>query len=139
MPIQPSLVLLQKTLLNIEGLGRELYPQLNLWDTAKPFIEQWMAERYSVPNTLKRLQEEAPGLLEALPKIPTHLLDRLLTQAYQDPIQKPQTNGGMRHGYFWVSWLAGAGSIALVIHQYPLTGVAVALGSWLLIVQNSGR
>ena len=139
MPIQPSLVLLQKTLLNIEGLGRELYPQLNLWDTAKPFIEQWMAERYSVPNTLKRLQAEAPGLLEALPKIPTHLLDRLLTQPHQEPIQKPRPNGAIQHRYFWVSWLAGAGSIALVINQYPVAGVVVALGSWLLIVQNSGR
>ena len=48
MQVQPQLVLLQKTLLNIEGLGRQLYPELNLWDTAKPFLEQWVADRYSL-------------------------------------------------------------------------------------------
>ena len=48
MQVQPQLVLLQKTLLNIEGLGSQLYPALNLWDTAKPFLEQWVSERYSL-------------------------------------------------------------------------------------------
>ncbi len=56
MEVQPSLVLLQKTLLNIEGLGRQLHPELNLWDTAQPFLEKWVEERYSPESMLKRLQ-----------------------------------------------------------------------------------
>lgn len=75
MEVQPSLVLLQKTLLNIEGLGRQLYPQLNLWDTAKPFLEQWLRDRYSPQNMLKRVSHRLPGWLEQLPTLPETLLD----------------------------------------------------------------
>lgn len=81
MEVQPQLVLLQKTLLNIEGLGRQLYPQLSLWDTAQPFLERWLAERYSPQNILKRLQQDAPAWLETLPLIPDLLLARLKTSA----------------------------------------------------------
>jgi ubiquinone biosynthesis protein len=77
MTVQPSLVLLQKTLLNIEGLGRQLYPQLNLWDTAMPFLEQWVAERYSPQSMFKRLQRHAPSWLEQLPQLPDAVLDNL--------------------------------------------------------------
>jgi len=65
MEVQPQLVLLQKTLLNIEGLGRELYPELNLWETAKPFIERWMRERASPRQILINLKNE----LEQLPQL----------------------------------------------------------------------
>jgi ubiquinone biosynthesis protein len=68
---------LQKTLLNIEGLGRELYPQLDLWETAKPFLEAWMKERYSPKNVLSMVEARLPGWLEQLPKVPDRLLDRL--------------------------------------------------------------
>jgi len=64
MEVQPQLVLLQKTLLNIEGLGRQLYPELNLWETAKPFIERWMRERASPKQILLNLKNE----LEQLPQ-----------------------------------------------------------------------
>ncbi|MEP4486100.1 MAG: ubiquinone biosynthesis regulatory protein kinase UbiB [Halioglobus sp.] len=77
MEVQPSMVLLQKTLLNIEGLGRQLYPQLNLWDTAQPFLENWVTERYSPQNILKRLQRHAPSWLEQLPQVPDAVLDNL--------------------------------------------------------------
>ena len=77
MHIQPSLVLLQKTLLNIEGLGRQLYPGLNLWDTAKPFLEDWVQERYSPQSILRRLQRQAPSWLEQLPQLPDVVLDSL--------------------------------------------------------------
>lgn len=77
MEVQPSLVLLQKTLLNIEGLGRQLYPDLNLWDTAQPFLEQWVAERYSPQSMLKRLQRHAPSWLEQLPQLPDVVMDNL--------------------------------------------------------------
>ncbi len=77
MEVQPSLVLLQKTLLNIEGLGRQLYPDLNLWDTAQPFLEQWMTERYSPQAMLQKLQRQAPSWLEQLPRVPDLVLQRL--------------------------------------------------------------
>lgn len=77
MEVQPSLVLLQKTLLNIEGLGRQLYPDLNLWDTAQPYLEQWVQERYSPQAMLKRLQRHAPSWLEQLPALPDAVFENL--------------------------------------------------------------
>jgi len=70
MEIQPQLVLLQKTLLYIEGLGRELYPALDLWETAKPFMERWVAERVGPAAALREFAEYAPLILEQLPRLP---------------------------------------------------------------------
>ena len=77
MQVQPSLVLLQKTLLNIEGLGRQLYPELDLWATAHPFLDKWMAQHYSPKRLLKELKNQSPALLEALPGLPDLLLKQL--------------------------------------------------------------
>jgi len=85
MEIQPSLVLLQKTLLNVEGLGRELYPQLDLWNTAKPFLERWLWERYSPASLGKRLSRQLPGWLEQLPRVPDKMLAALEAPAQQLP------------------------------------------------------
>ena len=74
MEVQPQLVLLQKTLLNIEGLGRQLYPDLNLWATAKPFMEKWMREHYGPGAILKTIVDQGPGLIELLPRIPELLV-----------------------------------------------------------------
>ena len=68
--IQPQLVLLQKTLLNIEGLGRQLDPDLDLWKTAKPFLERWMNEQMGWRALLKNLQAEAPKWATLLPQLP---------------------------------------------------------------------
>ncbi len=68
--IQPQLVLLQKTLLNIEGLGRDLDPELDLWATAKPFLEKWMLEQVGPKGLLKRLRAEAPRYAKLLPELP---------------------------------------------------------------------
>jgi len=73
--IQPQLVLLQKTLLNIEGLGRELDPELDLWSTAKPFLEKWMLEQMGPEKLLAQLKAEAPTYAKLLPGLP-----RLLSQ-----------------------------------------------------------
>ncbi|MBT6279114.1 MAG: ubiquinone biosynthesis regulatory protein kinase UbiB, partial [Candidatus Thioglobus sp.] len=75
--VQPQLLLLDKTLLNIEGLGRQLYPQLDLWSTAKPFLEDLMKERYSVKNTFEKLKEEAPQLLKDIPELPALTINAL--------------------------------------------------------------
>jgi len=76
--IQPQLVLLQKTLLGVEGLGRQLDPDLDLWVTAKPFLERWMENRIGLPALQRRLLAEAPYLLAALPELPRLLHQRLL-------------------------------------------------------------
>lgn len=75
MTVQPSLVLLQKTLLNIEGLGRQLYPQLDLWQTAMPFLERWMQARYHPKNVLAELRRHGPAWLEKMPEVPELLFD----------------------------------------------------------------
>ena len=76
--IQPQLVLLQKTLLNIEGLGRQLDPQLDLWQTAKPFLQRWMNEQIGWRGLLRTLKHEVPHWATAIPQWPRKL-DRLLS------------------------------------------------------------
>jgi ubiquinone biosynthesis protein len=75
--IQPQLVLLQKTLLNVEGLGRELDPDLDLWVTAKPFLERWMHDQIGWRAIERRLRDEAPFLATALPLLPRLIYQRL--------------------------------------------------------------
>ncbi|MCI3950835.1 MAG: ubiB, partial [Burkholderiales bacterium] len=79
MEVQPQLVMLQKTLLNIEGLGRDLDPDLDLWATARPFLERWMSERLGWRGALRHLQQEAPYWSAMLPQLP-RLLHQALTQ-----------------------------------------------------------
>ena len=78
--IQPQLVLLQKTLLNIEGLGRQLDPELDLWNTAKPFLEKWMLEQIGPQKLFQELKEQAPRYAKMLPDLP-----RLLHSYLQQP------------------------------------------------------
>lgn len=82
MEVQPQLVLLQKTLLNIEGMGRQLYPDLDLWETAAPFMEDWMSDRIGVVGLAKRFGKTAPRLMELLPELPD-LAVEALTEARQ--------------------------------------------------------
>jgi ubiquinone biosynthesis protein len=82
MEVQPSLVLLQKTLLNIEGLGKQLYPDLDLWQTALPFLEDWQKRRLSPWENLKVIQEKFPEWIEKLPDMPELIFDAL-TQGKQ--------------------------------------------------------
>jgi ubiquinone biosynthesis protein len=80
MEIQPQLVLLQKTLLNIEGLGRQLYPELDLWQTGQPVLREWMAERSGPRAILRRVRRELPEIrymLERLPGAARKVLERL--------------------------------------------------------------
>ena len=68
--IQPQLVLLQKTLLNIEGLGRELDPDLDLWKTAKPYLERWMSEQLGLRGLIENIRQEMPFWSTTLPQLP---------------------------------------------------------------------
>jgi ubiquinone biosynthesis protein len=83
--IQPQLVLLQKTLLNVEGLARQLDPEMDLWQTAKPFLQNWLNEQMGPKRLLRELKEEAPQWAALLPAMPRLLHDYLAqqTQAQQ--------------------------------------------------------
>jgi ubiquinone biosynthesis protein len=70
MHVQPQLVLLQKTLLNIEGLGRQLYPDLDLWQTAKPFLEKWFQDRMGPKAKITKLMKQFPEFAEHFPEVP---------------------------------------------------------------------
>ena len=83
MEIQPQLVLLQKTLLNIEGLGRQLDDELDLWDTAKPFLENWMQERVGPKGLVKNVKANLPFWMENAPQLPGLLYHTLNKVAHQ--------------------------------------------------------
>jgi ubiquinone biosynthesis protein len=86
MEVQPQLVLLQKTLLNIEGLGRQLNPDLDLWKTAKPFLENWTRDQVGPSSWLRRLKKDLPAWSEKLPEIPM-LLHTVLEHAANDRLK----------------------------------------------------
>jgi ubiquinone biosynthesis protein len=87
--IQPQLVLLQKTLLNIEGLGRDLDPELDLWATAKPFLEQWMLEQVGPQKLMRELKEQSPRYAKLLPELPG-LLHAFLKRGTDDDTRLKQ-------------------------------------------------
>lgn len=84
MEVQPQLVLLQKTLLNIEGLGRQLDPELDLWETAKPFLDRWMSEQVGVRALTKGMRKHLPKILEQAPELPS-LVHQYFLHAEQEP------------------------------------------------------
>jgi ubiquinone biosynthesis protein len=88
--IQPQLVLLQKTLLNIEGLGRQLDPELDLWSTAKPFLEKWMLEQVGPQRLLDELRDQAPLYAKVLPDLPRLVHDFLRQRRSHDHVELAQ-------------------------------------------------
>src|SRR5262249_49727672 len=86
--VQPQLLLLQKTLLQIEGLGRQIYPELDLWKTAQPLLRQWTRERYGFKQMLKRMRRDLPDLMDALQQVP-QILERAVYHAAHDPRKAP--------------------------------------------------
>ena len=90
MQIQPQLLLLQKTLLNVEGLGRDLYPDLDIWNTASPILREWMRERTSVRSLVRELRARAPELIEAARALPA-ALQQLARRASLPPPPPPAT------------------------------------------------
>jgi len=106
MEVQPQLVLLQKTLLNIEGLGRQLYPELDLWSTAQPFLERWMRERVSPKTLIGNLQSQVEQIPH-LANMTRDLLERLSQPHTSDP-PPPYSHKGDH----WALRLIGAGLLA---------------------------
>jgi ubiquinone biosynthesis protein len=115
MEIQPQLVLLQKTLLNIEGLGRQLYPELDLWQTGQPVLREWMDEHTGPVAMAKRVREELPEIrfmLDQLPTIARRLMDRLNEES-QPAAKHPFDRKRM---LLWAKrrYLAFSGALAIV-------------------------
>ncbi|NVK74754.1 MAG: ubiquinone biosynthesis regulatory protein kinase UbiB [Oceanospirillaceae bacterium] len=91
MEVQPQLVLLEKTLLNIEGLGRQLYPDLDLWVTAKPFLERWMREQMGPKRVMEEVRKQAPQWAGQLPQIPNLVFTALSQMSHQEERMEAQT------------------------------------------------
>lgn len=143
MEVQPQLVLLQKTLLYIEGLGRQLYPQLDLWTTAKPFLESWMRDQVGIPGVLRTLKEKAPYWVEKLPELPELFYDSLRQhKELRNSIDTLSARLNEREAKRCRSYyLFGVGATLLVsatmlfINQVPLWPLCLAgagLAAWLI-------
>ncbi|BCM24472.1 ubiquinone biosynthesis regulatory protein kinase UbiB [Methyloradius palustris] len=105
--IQPQLVMLQKTLLNIEGLGRELDPDLDLWKTAQPFLERWMSEQIGWRSLLKNMQAELPNWGTILPQLP-RLVHSQLTASLDSPLSAKieALSHQQRRNTYWLRLIA---------------------------------
>ncbi len=143
MEVQPQLVLLQKTLLNIEGLGRQLYPDLDLWQTAKPFLEDWMHEHLGWKGLVNSARHHLPLFMEKLPEMPG-LMHEVLRKAARDELKieyrAPQLDalrGQLaRQHRSQLMALAGAaglvaGAVLATVPGLPLAA-GLPLASWLL-------
>ena len=86
--IQPQLVMLQKTLLNIEGLGRDLDPNIDLWQSAKPFLKRWMSEQIGWRSIANSIKKELPFILKNAPQMP-RLIHQFLSQQTQAELEAP--------------------------------------------------
>jgi ubiquinone biosynthesis protein len=134
MEVQPQLVLLQKTLLNIEGLGRRLYPDLDLWKTAKPFLERTMKEQLGPRSLLRNMKESVPAWSNTLPEMPI-LAHRFLEQATSGKLQlewKSHELRRLRHevrraNRRTISAIVGTGLIVSSAIIYGLDGYAPAM------------
>ena len=140
MEVQPQLVLLQKTLLAIEGLGRELYPELDLWTTAKPILEDWMRERSSPLSHLKRLIDDWPEISDDLIALPRIMHSFIREREREQTKPKPRRRDfrrqakGARHLFVGaVFLLAGVLWLGLDIEPLAVGWVAAALGGATLL------
>ncbi len=126
--IQPQLVLLQKTLLNIEGLGRQLDPDLDLWSTAKPFLETWMLDQVGPKKLWKQLVAEAPRYAKLIPELPRLVHDFLKHRQNNDHaqlqllIQEQRRTNRLLQGIAWVGGGFVLGMLAMQmfvrLHHY---------------------
>ena len=114
MQVQPSLVLLQKTLLHVEGLGRQLYPDLDLWETAKPHLERWNTRQLSPFTFVKKMKESFPDLVNEVPNLPAYLsafsslneivvLKRKELFLQEQALEREKRN--RRRGFLWIGVL----------------------------------
>jgi ubiquinone biosynthesis protein len=134
MEVQPQLVLLEKTLLNIEGLGRQLYPDLDLWTTAKPFLERWMSEQLGVRGLARVAQLNAPRWGEIFPSLPGLAYD-VLRQAHDGRLRVETSTRALREirqeiarsGRRTVLAITGAALVVSAAVIYGLDGFTPAM------------
>jgi ubiquinone biosynthesis protein len=127
MEVQPQLVLLQKTLLNIEGLGRQLYPELDLWATAHPYLERWLKNRFHPKTLFKEFKRYAPEWMEKLPEVPDTLLHGVesLQQLTELAPQLQQAANDYQHAKnkqkrrFYISTVSIGVGVAAILSQSP--------------------
>ncbi|TBR41219.1 ubiquinone biosynthesis regulatory protein kinase UbiB [Marinomonas agarivorans] len=120
MEVQPQLVLLEKTMLNIEGLGRQLYPDLDLWETAQPFIERWLSTQVGPARMIAEIKKQAPLWAGQLPQMPSLLFSALeksqpsyeLQLAQQKTLQTIQTNLKPKPAHFLIKTTGGIALLA---------------------------
>ncbi|HEN8801771.1 ubiquinone biosynthesis regulatory protein kinase UbiB [Pseudomonas sp. CM25] len=134
MEVQPQLVLLQKTLLNIEGLGRQLYPDLDLWSTAKPFLERWMRERMSPKAVLGNVYSQAEQLPH-LAGMARDLLERLSQPHLQDPQMPERRRQGDRRALrlLGAGLLGGGAVLAAGAAEAASLAAPAAWPAWLML------
>ena len=115
--IQPQLVLLQKTLLNVEGLGRQLDPQLDLWKTAKPFLERWMHERVGFRGIRKKLEQEASQWAQWFPELPRLIYKQLSQPDLSAPVldELKRMRVAREQGNRLMMALTGVAALAVVV------------------------
>lgn len=134
MQVQPQLVLLQKTLLNIEGLGRQLYPDLDLWTTAHPFLERWLKKRFHPKTLWAELKRYSPDWMEKFPQIPQLIFNGLqqlqnlgeLAPELHKTAQQLQSRNAHRFRQYWLAGGLFAGALALA-HPDIYTAVTTQL------------
>lgn len=121
MEVQPSLVLLQKTLLNIEGLGRQLYPGLDLWTTAHPFLERWLQQRFNPGTLMDQLRRYGPEWLERFPQVPQLVFQslELLQQMDQPQVKRPRKPDKPRRRNHYPGWFGAAAVGAALGLSWP--------------------
>ncbi len=143
--IMPQLILLQKTIINIEGIGRQLYPQLNLWETARPEMERWMSERMGVKGFVKSMMLNLPRLIERLPEFPNRTID-LIDKLYDGKIEMENKSNEIRklrkemktYNRKTIVSVIGSGLILSATIIYALNNtthgeiISIPLASWIL-------
>lgn len=143
MAVQPQLVLLQKTLLYVEGVGRQLYPQLDLWKTAKPFLEDWMQQQVGYKAVINAVRDNAPFWAEKLPDLPELVYDSLRQaklhnrhlQGLYDQFSRHNKNQGQGNFLLVMGASLLLGSVLLLGMEetsWAATGLGATLVVWLL-------
>jgi len=119
MPILPQLILLQKTLVNVEGLGRQLYPELDVWKTTKPLFEHWMSKRVGISGLIEGTRDNIPHWLDRLPDLPNKVIDLVER---------------MREGKIHVEWHSEElERLQAEMHQYNRRNILAIIGSSLVL------
>ncbi|MCK7543977.1 ubiquinone biosynthesis regulatory protein kinase UbiB [Marinobacter bryozoorum] len=157
MEVQPQLVLLQKTLLNVEGLGRQLYPELDLWSTAQPFLENWMRKRIGPTGLFQTLQSRLPSWLEQSPEMPQLVHDTLVQlrnagsgQPIRQEIRAAEKARARRNDRRWRrlvaaallvagAWLGATGQLEPMAQDMPWYGWAMVAGATWLVARGGRR